>query len=52
LKKNLALASVESACARLGSRLRIEVTVEYERRHVTATVVRTPFYDPSRKRAR
>lgn len=52
LKKNLALASVESACSELGTRLRIEVTVEYERRTVAATVVRTPFFDPSRKRAR
>ena len=33
-----------------GTKLQIEHTVEFERRKVTATVVRTPFYDPERKR--
>lgn len=51
LKKNLALATVEASFAAPGSRLAIEVTVEYERRTVTATVVPRPFFDPARKRA-
>jgi len=51
LKKNLALATVESSCAGAGGRLRIETTVEYRRRHVGAIVTPTPFFDPERKRA-
>ena len=51
LKKNLALATVDAAQAGPGTRLRIEVTVEYERRTVDATVVRKPFFDPPRKRS-
>lgn len=50
LKKSIALASVRSAHAEPGTRLRIEHTVEYERRKVTATVVELPFYRPERKR--
>ena len=52
LKKNLALAQVRSENAAEGSRLRIEVTVEYERRQCTAVVTKTPFYNPDRKRAK
>ncbi|MAG59156.1 MAG: hypothetical protein CMJ83_22960, partial [Planctomycetes bacterium] len=51
LKRNLALASVESGCASIGTRLRIEQTVEYRRHKVTATVVHRPFFDPDRKRS-
>jgi aminomethyltransferase len=51
LKKNLALACVRVPFARLGTRLQMEVTVEYQRRRVTAIVTRTPFFDPERKRA-
>jgi aminomethyltransferase len=51
LKKNLALASVRSEHAEVGKTLSVEVTVEYRRRRVSATVVRTPFFDPERKRA-
>ena len=51
LKRNLALADVESSCGALGSRLKFEVTVEYVRKTVTATVVGRPFFDPERKRA-
>jgi len=31
--------------------VRVEVTVEYQRRKVTATVRDTPFFNPERKRA-
>ena len=51
LKDNLALATVKSAYAEPGTVLEIEVTVEYERRRVPATVTRTPFFDPPRKKA-
>ena len=51
LKKYLALATVEKAFAELGTELDMEVTVEYARKTVLATVVKTPFFDPPRKRA-
>jgi aminomethyltransferase len=51
LKKNLALATVEARYAVPGVRVRIEHTAEYERRTVSATVVKRPFFDPERKRA-
>jgi aminomethyltransferase len=50
LKKYLALASVESSHAEIGTVVEMEHTVEFERRRVPATVVRTPFFDPERKR--
>ena len=51
LKKNLALATVRSSHADVGRELRIEVTVEYVRHRIKATVVKKPFFDPPRKRA-
>jgi aminomethyltransferase len=51
LKKAIALASVEAAFERPGSRVEVEWTVEAERRRVDARVVPTPFFDPPRKRA-
>jgi len=51
LKKNLALATVSSAYAATGTRLRMEVTVEYERKTVGAVVATKPFFDPERKRS-
>ena len=51
LKKNLALATVKSAHAEVGQALRIEVTVEFVRHSIKATVCKTPFFDPPRKRA-
>ncbi|MEM7230193.1 MAG: aminomethyltransferase family protein [Planctomycetota bacterium] len=50
LKQNLALATVNSAYAEPGTTLRMEVTVEHQRRTVRATVVERPFFDPPRKR--
>lgn len=50
LKKYLAIASVRRGFETLGGKLRIEHTVEYERRQVGATVAKLPFYDPERKR--
>jgi aminomethyltransferase len=50
LKKNLALATLKSEFAEPGTIVRFEVTVEYERRAVKATVMETPFFNPERKR--
>ncbi len=35
--------------AAVGTKLKVEYTVEFERREVTATVVKRPFFDPERK---
>lgn len=51
LKKYIALATVQSAYAELGTELEFEVTVEYERKRASAKVARLPFYDPPQKRA-
>ncbi|MEE2787697.1 MAG: aminomethyltransferase family protein [Myxococcota bacterium] len=51
LKKNLALATVESGFSSPGTVVDIEVTVEWARRTVPAMVVTTPFFDPARKKA-
>ncbi|MFT7582906.1 MAG: aminomethyltransferase [Myxococcota bacterium] len=50
LKKNLALATVQADAAIPGQIVDIEVTVEWERARVPATVCALPFYDPPRKR--
>ena len=51
LKKNLALGTIESEYAALGTLLHIEWTVEWERKTVPAYVAETPFFDPKRKKA-
>ena len=51
LKKYIALATVTTEHAKLGNRLDLETTVEHERKTVSATVVKLPFFDPPRKRA-
>ncbi len=50
LKKNLALASIYTPWAALGTQVKIEQTVEFVRHRVTATVVPKPAFDPPRKR--
>ncbi len=52
LKQNLALAQIETAFAAPGTTVQIELTAEYRRHRVSATVTPTPFFDPPRKRAR
>lgn len=49
LKRYLALGQVHAQHAALGTKLQVEYTVEFERRKVTATVVKRPFFDPPRK---
>ncbi len=51
LKKMLALGSVKTECAQIGTKLQLELTVEAVRHTVTATVVKMPFYNPARKTA-
>ena len=50
MKKLVALASVRTPYAKIGTRLQVEHTVEYQRKTVTATVVDKPFFNPERKR--
>jgi aminomethyltransferase len=51
LKKMIALATIKRESARPGTRLQFEITVEAVRHRVTATVVKTPFFNPKRKTA-
>jgi len=50
LKKYIVLATLEREFDEPGTELELEHTVEFERRRVPARVVRTPFFDPERKR--
>ena len=51
IKQYIAFGIVESRYAPLGSKLKMDISVEHETRQVTVTVVKTPFFDPPRKRA-
>ena len=51
LKRYIALAHVKSEYAQLGSKLDFELKVEHFRKITPATVVKTPFFDPERKRS-
>ena len=51
LKRMIALATIDRPHYAEGSKLKIELTVEAVRHHVTATVVPTPFFNPKRKTA-
>ena len=51
LKKFIALAHVEAHYSKPGTPLMFEVTVEHQRRQAAAMVVKTPFYEPDRKKA-
>ena len=50
IKRYIALATVASEFAPPGSDLSMELTVDYARKKVRARVVKTPFFDPPRKR--
>lgn len=49
LKKLIALATIDRPHDAIGTRLEMEVTVEAVRHTATATVVKTPFFNPTRK---
>ena len=51
LKKMIALASVDTGHSQVGTKLKMELTVESVRHQVTATVVKLPFFNPPRKTA-
>jgi aminomethyltransferase len=51
LKKLIALATIDAPSFAVGTRLEVEMTVEAVRHRVSADVVATPFYNPSRKTA-
>lgn len=50
LKQFIAIGTVLSPHTVLDSKVQMEVTVEYSRAQVDATIARTPFFDPERKR--
>ena len=50
LKKSVGLATIKTPYAKVGAQLKVEHTVEYERRQVSGTIVETPFFNPVRKR--
>jgi aminomethyltransferase len=51
LKRMIALATIQSDAAAAGTKLEMELTVDYQRKHVGVTVGKLPFFDPPRKRA-
>lgn len=51
LKKLIALATIDAPHYAIGTRLKLEITVEAVRHTAGATVVKTPFFNPPRKTA-
>ena len=51
LKRYIALAHIKADYAKIDSRLDFEINVEHFRHLTPAVVVKTPFYNPERKRA-
>jgi aminomethyltransferase len=51
LKKYVALATIRSGYAQLGTEVEFEITVEYERFRAIARVSKLPFYDPPQKKS-
>ena len=51
LKRYIALDHIKSKYAEEGSELKFELKVEHFRKLTKATVVKTPFFDPERKRS-
>jgi aminomethyltransferase len=49
LKRLIALATVDAPFFAIGTRLQVEMTVEATRHYVSASVVKTPFFNPPRK---
>jgi glycine cleavage system aminomethyltransferase T len=43
------LATVDAPFFAIGTRLQVEMTVEATRHYVSASVVKTPFFNPPRK---
>lgn len=51
IKRYVAMGQVLKEHAAIGTDLRIEYTVDYQRRKLPVTVVERPFFDPPRKRS-
>jgi glycine cleavage system T protein (aminomethyltransferase) len=51
LKKSLALAHLKAPHFEPGTGVRLEITVEHQRKTADAVVRKLPFYDPERKKA-
>ena len=51
LKRLIALATVSSEAAAVGTKLEMEITVDHQRKRAGVTVAPLPFFDPPRKRA-
>jgi glycine cleavage system T protein (aminomethyltransferase) len=51
LKKYVGLATVEAAYSAPGTRVAMEITVDYHRKKVAAVIAKTPFWRPERMRA-
>lgn len=51
LKKYIGIGTVKRDYAAPGTPVEMEFTVEYQRQKAKATVAKTPFFDPPRKRA-
>ena len=51
LKQYLAMAHVKAPYAAVGTTVQLEVTVEHERKCISAVVTERPFFDPPRKRS-
>jgi aminomethyltransferase len=50
LKKYIALAHLQKPYYKVGTNVRMEITVEHHRQHAHAKVVKLPFYEPEWKR--
>jgi aminomethyltransferase len=51
LKRLIALGSVETSAAALGTKLSMELTVDHQRKQAGVRVVKLPFFNPARKTA-
>ena len=51
LKQYIGIATIYTTYANEGSLVDVEVTVEYKRKVAKATIMKTPFFDPPRKRS-
>ena len=50
LKKYIALAHLQKPYYKIGTNVRMEITVEHHRQHAPAKVVKLPFYEPELKK--
>lgn len=50
LKKYVGIGTIKTEYARIGTDVEVEFTVEYAHKNVAAAIVKTPFYNPKRKR--